>query len=793
MQIDRYSSTQYAGIHDREISFSPGMNVILGNNESGKSTMLLGMLETLLMPTKLDKRVHKEFIGRSFPTNQANYIDGEVQLTLNGQKIAVKKEWDKNDPKESRTILRYMDSGKRVSGAAAEEELKALLQYGDAVYRKLIFGRQDNEDEILDWFFSFLKEENAEGITDARERVAGAISAAGGLSEETFLQKLDERLKGLAGHWDFDRDRPKKDKGLNDRWQKGVGTILESYYQWQEKHFAYAEGEELIQKTAELGEAISEKKKSRQQLEEQQKNLESQQAVIQNADLLRQHEKGLHDKLTELDNALEQWPKLLNEIKQLDALMTEAAEKAKRERKSGLEETLKTIRTCLEQIDMCHAAMMGMEMIEEDVQTCQELLWAVEQAKAKLSAVKLNATVSLEQGYHASIETADGLVGQDTQRFDGAVSGYARIAIPGVGTVLVTPQDVDIEALKQAVDEDQAKIDTILEKYDSETYEALTARKNNYLKAVSTNKDWENKLELALKGRTAEEILEELNLIQCDPLIQVEDDLETRINAALENAPQSSLESRKAVVMAQVEDYKAKYSTLDMMQQERNHIFSDWENTKDRLNQLGDVTMTQTEYETESSSLTEQIETINSELEIDIQSMATLSWKADEIDLDALREEQTALEEQFLLNKKRYRQYTKIKNDFVQLKNEQENHYQEFYTIFNSYLQMAAGEELQVLSKAGIISNGSTLPGKEYLSQGTKKIILLAFRLALLKYYFQNEPGVIVLDDILLDMDPGRRAGAAKLLAMFAEKNQVIFTTCDPAIAELLGGYRIVV
>ena len=106
---------------------------------------------------------------------------------------------------------------------------------------------------------------------------------------------------------------------------------------------------------------------------------------------------------------------------------------------------------------------------------------------------------------------------------------------------------------------------------------------------------------------------------------------------------------------------------------------------------------------------------------------------------------------------------------------------------------MAAGEELQVLSKAGIISNGSTLPGKEYLSQGTKKIILLAFRLALLKYYFQNEPGVIVLDDILLDMDPGRRAGAAKLLAMFAEKNQVIFTTCDPAIAELLGGYRIVV
>ena len=32
------------------------------------------------------------------------------------------------------------------------------------------------------------------------------------------------------------------------------------------------------------------------------------------------------------------------------------------------------------------------------------------------------------------------------------------------------------------------------------------------------------------------------------------------------------------------------------------------------------------------------------------------------------------------------------------------------------------------------------------------------------------------------------REQAAKLLNKFAKSNQVIFTTCDPAIAELLGG-----
>ncbi len=793
MQIERYSNTQYAGIHDREISFQAGINVILGDNESGKSTMLSGILQTLLMPSKLDKRKHKEFIERSFPTNRANFIDGEVHLVLNGQRISVKKEWDKNDPKESRTMLRYIDENKRVTGAAAEEELKALLQYGDAVYEKLIFGRQDNEDDILDWFFSFLTEENADGVMEARKRISGAISAAGGISEELFLQKLDEKLKKLGGHWDFERDRPENDRGLSRPWQKEVGKILEAYYQWQEKILACDEGAKVIQESAGLGETIAEKRKARQAMESMQKDLQSQRATIENAELLRRHEKSLHDKLLELDAVLEQWPGLLDEIEKLETLMRESTEKANRERKSTLEETLSTVRTCQEEIDKCHDAMTGMETIEADARICQELLLAVERDKAKLSAVKLNAVVTLEQGHSASVETADGVVTSGIQHFDNAVNGYVKIAIPGVGEVSVTPQDVGVDALKQAMDEEQTQIDLILRKYDAGTYEALTERKADYLKAVSAYKDWENKLELTLNGRTAEEILGELNQIQCDPEIQIRDDLEAQIQSMLAGSAQSSLESRKAVVMAQLAECTEKFSDLDAVKRERNSVSSDWEDTKNNLAQLGEVSMTQAEYEFESEGLTKQIETLSSELEENILSWATLSWKADEIDLGTLQEERAILEQQFLLYKKRYGQYIRIKDDFLRLKNEQENQYQEFYGLFNSYLQMAAGEELQVLPQDGIVSKGSALPGKEYLSQGTKKLILLAFRLALLKYYFHDESGVIVLDDILLDMDPDRREGAAKILAEFAKENQVIFTTCDPAIAELLGGNRIVI
>lgn len=89
------------------------------------------------------------------------------------------------------------------------------------------------------------------------------------------------------------------------------------------------------------------------------------------------------------------------------------------------------------------------------------------------------------------------------------------------------------------------------------------------------------------------------------------------------------------------------------------------------------------------------------------------------------------------------------------------------------------------------LTSGKNPVTKEILSAGTRKTVLLAFRLAILNYYFPNGDGLIVLDDDLLDMDPNRRLQAAALLKSFAEKNQVIFTTCDPVIAKLLGGNQI--
>jgi exonuclease SbcC len=76
----------------------------------------------------------------------------------------------------------------------------------------------------------------------------------------------------------------------------------------------------------------------------------------------------------------------------------------------------------------------------------------------------------------------------------------------------------------------------------------------------------------------------------------------------------------------------------------------------------------------------------------------------------------------------------------------------------------------------------------ELLSTGTYDAVALALRLAVAEYIFGDRKGFIILDDCLVDLDPDRKQAAVNLIKKFAEKHQVIFTTCSPETADLLGG-----
>jgi uncharacterized protein YhaN len=73
------------------------------------------------------------------------------------------------------------------------------------------------------------------------------------------------------------------------------------------------------------------------------------------------------------------------------------------------------------------------------------------------------------------------------------------------------------------------------------------------------------------------------------------------------------------------------------------------------------------------------------------------------------------------------------------------------------------------------------------LSRGTRELLLLAFRLAVAEDFGETRVRLpLVLDDVLVDLDPQRAARAAEVLAQVATRHQVLVLTCHPHLRRLL-------
>lgn len=87
--------------------------------------------------------------------------------------------------------------------------------------------------------------------------------------------------------------------------------------------------------------------------------------------------------------------------------------------------------------------------------------------------------------------------------------------------------------------------------------------------------------------------------------------------------------------------------------------------------------------------------------------------------------------------------------------------------------------------RALLPSGESRVP--EQLSRGTQEQLFLALRLGfILSHSAQREPLPVIMDDILVNFDPGRAAHTAAALAELSQHNQILFFTCHPQTAATL-------
>ena len=90
-------------------------------------------------------------------------------------------------------------------------------------------------------------------------------------------------------------------------------------------------------------------------------------------------------------------------------------------------------------------------------------------------------------------------------------------------------------------------------------------------------------------------------------------------------------------------------------------------------------------------------------------------------------------------------------------------------------------EAIRVLSSAGAEIDASNL------SRGSVEQLYLCLRLGLAETFAERSEALpLILDDVLVNFDPGRAVSVAEAIAETAEHHQVLFMTCHPHLEELV-------
>ena len=90
-------------------------------------------------------------------------------------------------------------------------------------------------------------------------------------------------------------------------------------------------------------------------------------------------------------------------------------------------------------------------------------------------------------------------------------------------------------------------------------------------------------------------------------------------------------------------------------------------------------------------------------------------------------------------------------------------------------------EAIRVVSSSGAEMDAT------YLSRGSVEQLYLCLRLGLAETFSERAAALpIILDDVLVNFDPGRAASVAEVLAETAERHQVLLLTCHPHLEELV-------
>lgn len=801
MYIKSYSCKRFAGIKDKDISFEKGLNVILGPNEAGKSTIIDGIHSTLFKNIKLRRSNNPDlnFIKMYMPKPDGDSIDGQVIISIEEQEFELYKEWGIDE----KIHLIGPDGSIIKSESTINDKLNELFQLGEGTYTNIVFAKQRDLKAVIANLV-----ENKEVTNEINSLLRKTIMELDGVSIDKLEQNIDFQLSELLKRWDLEKNYPENNKGINDPYKTGLGKILRLFYKKEELKLQMNEANRSESKFEEVCALIKENDNKINQLKLRKEELEIIEEDVNIRITTELEAKIIEDNLESLTRVNKEWPRsslLLeqykDQLKDIEAKKEDLNIELKGfqlfKEKSELEQKLENINALNIKINEIEDSILQIPSItKEDIDSISNIEKDILTVETTMEAgIMIGKLINFDLDGHVYIskDLDDRQVLEKDIEF--RANGFINIQYEDKFQLEIKTGELDFKELKEKYDKliedhkvllDSLKISSLEEgKLNKEKIDNLNIEKDKLIKEI----------EIHLGDVTLEQLHQKIgqmgDIVNSRDIIEVEKDIKILNTDEMKLAiDEKTLENK---IEQWIEKYRDEDNLLDVLIEERVKL-------KDKKKIIEGLLALPEEFldgEDFKNSLKEVKDLYNESLDQQML-LKTDYYQAEKNLLDISYEELKVLYEEteieFNKNLQRANSLLRIKDVFIETKEElgsnpMESLVKEFSRVLS--LITSGAYELGQIDENFEIKLGSNTRGPmdiHLLSAGTYDAVTLALRFSILKHIYGDRKGYVCLDDCLVDLDPERKQQSVNIIKDFAKDNQVIFTTCDPQTAELLGG-----
>lgn len=797
MRINRIASDSFAGLEKVDISFGPGLNVILGDNEAGKSTLIEAMMHGLLSSPAMKKQEKARFAERFIPRAGGDTVDIRLEFDQGGTAYLLEKEFGAR-------VMSKLSAGGRVFTEEDKiaEELQAFLQIGDQTLRSIVFARQAN-------FKQMLKEiQERENIDNIQQFLFQSFMQMDGVSVGKLEGLINDRIEELQNNWDSENERPKNNKGIDNPWKNNVGLILAAYYK-KETLKKQAENtfkvEEELAKQAEALRLLGEKRK---QLDKEIGELGTYEADVLQRQPLESGLKQLQSQQDELLGIVPDWPRseadyerLSKEVLDLQVRINEVEEEKafclQKGEKERLEKQLTAISEYQTRMDKLREEQQKYRSIPaEDFAELQRLQKRIQELEITMQAARLK--ISLEERKAMQVWVSCGL--EEAVLVDSncefEASGFFGLDIPDLLKVEVRSAQIDFEEIRQEYQNCQQRFEELLKASEMESLNEAMAVNVATKMLEGDIQQLEKNKQAALQGESVADLekrLTDLSRVEVNRGMEAISTELTDLQARLQD-----LKGQLSDIEKKIKSWREKYETLDKAKEAMKEAIIDcarWEENLGQLKPLPEGFNDALEFHEHIKGLREEKQSCDRDYEQMTKEYLALEGEMPEESYEELQTLALEAEKEWTARRKELETVLKVREAFAATMTEMEqkplDHLQERF--YEAIRVISSGRYQQGVMDPDTLelglqhANGYTLP-LDLLSAGTYDALALAFRLALLEEFFPEGGGILVLDDCLVDFDEERLKQAALLLEDFARNHQVILLTCHPSLANTFPG-----